>query len=77
MSLADLEAQAQRELRQLGGKGAPFPYFEAVGGVCRAVRDNLRCDVDDFDKLLSKAREHETAGLLGDALQCYERLSSL
>jgi DNA-binding SARP family transcriptional activator len=60
-----------------GAKGAPFPYFEAVGGVCRAVRENIRCDVDDFDRLLSKAREHETAGELGDALQHYERLSSL
>jgi DNA-binding SARP family transcriptional activator/ATP/maltotriose-dependent transcriptional regulator MalT len=60
-----------------GAKGAPFPYFEAVGGVCRAVRDNIRCDVDDFDKLLARAREHEAAGELGDALQNYERLSSL
>ena len=58
-------------------KGAPLPYFEAVGGVCRAVRDNIRCDVDDFDKLLSQAREHTAAGELGAALQDYERLSSL
>jgi DNA-binding SARP family transcriptional activator len=60
-----------------GAKGAPFPYFEAVGGVCRAVRDNIRCDVDDFDRLLAKARDHEAAGELGEALQHYERLSSL
>jgi DNA-binding SARP family transcriptional activator/ATP/maltotriose-dependent transcriptional regulator MalT len=60
-----------------GAKGSPFPYFEAVGGVCRAVRDNIRCDVDDFDKLLANARQHEAAGELGDALQNYERLSSL
>ncbi|MDR3687399.1 MAG: bacterial transcriptional activator domain-containing protein [Coriobacteriia bacterium] len=58
-------------------KGTPFPYFEAVGGVCRAVRDNIRCDVDDFDRLLAGAKKHVDAGELGEALQHYERLSSL
>jgi DNA-binding SARP family transcriptional activator/Flp pilus assembly protein TadD len=59
------------------GKGSPLPYFEAVGGVCRAVRANIRSDVDDFDKLLESATGHEQAGELADALRAYERLSSL
>jgi DNA-binding SARP family transcriptional activator len=59
------------------GKGAPFPYFEAVGGVCRSVRENIRCDVDDFDRLVARAKEHEAAGELAAAIQNYERLSSL
>jgi DNA-binding SARP family transcriptional activator len=59
-----------------GSKG-PLPYFEAVGGVCRAVRQNIRSDVDDFDKLVAKAAKHEQAGELGDAIRSYELLSSL
>jgi DNA-binding SARP family transcriptional activator len=58
-------------------KGAPFPYFEAAGGVCRSVRENIRSDVDDFDTLLAQAREHEAASEPRAALQNYEQLASL
>jgi DNA-binding SARP family transcriptional activator/ATP/maltotriose-dependent transcriptional regulator MalT len=60
-----------------GAKGSPLPYFEAVGGVCRAVRENIRSDVDDFDKLMAAAAKHEAEGELGAALRDYEALSSL
>jgi DNA-binding SARP family transcriptional activator len=60
-----------------GSKGSPLPYLEAVGGVCRSVRENIRADVDDFDKLLAAAARHEQAGELADAVQAYEQLSSL
>jgi DNA-binding SARP family transcriptional activator len=58
-------------------KGSPLPYFEAIGGVCRAVRTNIWSDVDDFDKLIRGAAECETAGDFGSALRDYERLSLL
>jgi DNA-binding SARP family transcriptional activator len=60
-----------------GAKGSPLPYFEAIGGVCRAVRANIRSDVDDFDKLIRSAAECEMASEFGAALRIYEHLSSL
>jgi DNA-binding SARP family transcriptional activator len=60
-----------------GGKGAELPYLEAIGGVCRAVSANIRSDIDDFDKLLASAAQHEAAGEHPAALLDYEALSSL
>lgn len=58
-------------------KGAPCPYIENVGGVCRTVRDAVRTDVDEFESLLIAAREAEAAGQPSTALRAYERISDL
>ncbi len=58
-------------------KGAPCPYIESVGGVCRTVRDAVRTDVDEFENLLIAAREAEAAGQPSTALRAYERIADL
>jgi len=58
-------------------KGAPCPYIESVGGVCRTVRDAVRTDVDEFENLLITAREAESAGQPSAALRAYERIADL
>ena len=58
-------------------RGAPCPYIESVGGVCRTVRDAVHTDVDDFEQALSAAREAEAAGRPSDALRAYERVADL
>jgi len=58
-------------------KGAPCPYIESAGGVCRTVREAVRTDVDEFETLLGVAREAEVAGRPSAALAAYERVADL
>ena len=58
-------------------KGAPCPYIETAGGVCRTVRDAVRTDVDDFESELVAAREAEKAGKPSEALRAYEHIADL
>lgn len=58
-------------------KGAPCPYIESVGGVCRTVREAVRTDVDEFENLMIVAREAEAAGQPSTALRAYERIADL
>jgi len=58
-------------------KGAPCPYIESAGGVCRTVRDAVRTDVDEFETLLAVAREAEAAEQPSAALRAYERVADL
>jgi DNA-binding SARP family transcriptional activator len=58
-------------------KGAPCPYIESVGGMCRTVRDAVRTDVDEFETLLAVAREAEASEQPSTALRAYERIADL
>jgi len=58
-------------------KGAKCPYVESVGGVCRSVRENVRTDVDAFERATSQAREAETRADSTAALKAYREISDL
>ncbi len=58
-------------------KGAPCPYIESAGGVCKTVREAVRTDVDEFENLILVAREAEAAGQPSTALRAYERIADL
>jgi len=58
-------------------KGAPCPYIESTGGVCRTVREAVRTDVDEFENLLTAAREAEATSQPSAALASYERIADL
>ena len=58
-------------------RGAPCPYIESAGGVCRTVRDAVRTDVDEFEQSLIAAREAEVADQPGTALRAYERIADV
>jgi DNA-binding SARP family transcriptional activator len=55
-------------------KGEPSPYVESVGGLCRAVTELVRSDIDDFEDYLIEARDADAAGDAEAALRAYEGL---
>ena len=58
-------------------KGAPCPYVEHSGGVCKVVPEHVFSDVAEFDSLVSAARQAEAAGDVTGAVQNYERLMDI
>ena len=53
------------------------PFIDNTGGVCRVVGDAVRSDVQEFDQVLSKAREAQSAERYADALRSYELLAEV
>ncbi len=59
------------------GRGAPCPYVEHVGGICRIVRPLVRSDLDDFDQTMAEFEEAEAGSNLDVALAKVRRLREI
>lgn len=58
-------------------RDAPCPYIESQRGRCRIVRDAVRSDVDEFEELMSKARQAESSGDVEEAIAALQQLMSV
>ena len=60
-----------------GSAGTKSPYVETAHGVCKAVTDTVRSDIDEFEDALVAAREADSMASAKDALSAYERMANL